>query len=664
VKGSRTLVFLLTMSLYASEETETDWNRIAEEERSRIAVVGPPVPEETESAPGATAGLPREDFHEKTRERMLQGVDRSWDPPSLRSGERLRSEVKEDDTMRKRLEKIVIPRLEFSQLALREVISSLNLLSEEYDPAGKGINIVLIDPEKRNPDVSILLRHLDLNRILDLVLQSVGFSHDLVEDAVLVRWNPGPGNRLETEFFSITRSTIIRLAGLEEKEVDPAIADPYSPLPEKRKRFGGSRTEQALKDFLERAGVPFDGIEGANLALADGQLIVTQTPRALDKVKKILQRYSEIRQVEIEARFIEVQDKSLEEVGFEWTALLDGKPLFGPDGRPLIAPDGSQLKSGYDRISNAPTRNLSNAFQVGNGDSRIIIDRPGFEMPDLRQGAPRIPTTIDLASEAGNLVEFSGVLGSAEIDLVLRALERQTGSDLLSSPKVTVLSGKTAEITIAQEFRYPESYGDIEADVGRGDSNSGSAGVAITAGTPRDFEVRNIGVEMSVTPAVEDDNAISLLLEPTVTEFEGFVEYGGTSIAIASDTTVTVPSGFYQPIFSVRRIRTEVTIWDGATVVMGGLTREQAVEVTDKVPLLGDIPFLGRLFRTEGESSQKRNLLIFVTANLISPGGSPARQTVGGITPGSLFQQSVLTTPGGEVERKNEEKKEERRNEP
>ena len=82
-----------------------------------------------------------------------------------------------------------------------------------------------------------------------------------------------------------------------------------------------------------------------------------------------------------------------------------------------------------------------------------------------------------------------------------------------------------------------------------------------------------------------------------------------------------MPSGFYQPIFSVRKVKTEVTIWDGATVVMGGLTREQAVKIEDKVPLLGDIPLVGRLFRSEGESTQKRNLLIFVSARLVDPGG-------------------------------------------
>ena len=114
---------------------------------------------------------------------------------------------------------------------------------------------------------------------------------------------------------------------------------------------------------------------------------------------------------------------------------------------------------------------------------------------------------------------------------VLRALSQKSGSDLLSAPKVTVLSGDLATITVAQELRYPQRYSDIEPEVGSGSSltggqSGGSAGVAIAAGTPQDFTVRNVGVELSVTPRVEeDDYSITLDLHPQVTEFDGFVEY-------------------------------------------------------------------------------------------------------------------------------------------
>jgi general secretion pathway protein D len=189
----------------------------------------------------------------------------------------------------------------------------------------------------------------------------------------------------------------------------------------------------------------------------------------------------------------------------------------------------------------------------------------------------------------------------------------------------------------------------VQSQVGTGSaSGGGSAGVAITAGTPQEFTTRNVGVELKVTPTVEeDDYSISLDLNPKVTEFEGFVEYGGQSIAISGSTTVTVPSGFYQPIFGVREMSTKVTIWDGATLVMGGLTREDVKKVNDKVPVLGSLPGLGRLFRSEGESTQKRNLLIFVTANLVSPGGSLKKQSVQNSTPGTLYQNPTIVTPEG-----------------
>ena len=154
-----------------------------------------------------------------------------------------------------------------------------------------------------------------------------------------------------------------------------------------------------------------------------------------------------------------------------------------------------------------------------------------------------------------------------------------------------------------------------------------------------------------MTPNVENDDTISLILEPRVTEFEGFVEYGGPSIALSGTTSAVVPAGFYQPIFSVREISTEVTVFDGATLVMGGLTRDEVNSINDKVPFLGDLPGIGRLFQSKGETRQKRNLLIFVTANLVSPGGSPARQNYRNVNANSLFQNPTIMTPSGSANR-------------
>jgi general secretion pathway protein D len=271
--------------------------------------------------------------------------------------------------------------------------------------------------------------------------------------------------------------------------------------------------------------------------------------------------------------------------------------------------------------------------------------------------SPTLPGLIDIAQDAAQFFTYGGlnISNGLDVDIAIQALMRKTSSDLMSAPKITVLSGKRASITVAQELRYPESYGDIESTVsssgGSNNSAGGNAAISITAGTPQDFVTRNVGVEMSVTPNVENDDTISLLLEPQVTEFEGFVEYGGPSIALAGSTSAVVPAGFYQPIFSTREISTEVTVFDGATIVMGGLTREDVRSVSDKVPFLGDLPGVGRLFRSEGETRKKRNLLIFITANLVSPGGSPARQNYRNVNANSLFQNPTIMTPSGSANR-------------
>jgi general secretion pathway protein D len=299
------------------------------------------------------------------------------------------------------------------------------------------------------------------------------------------------------------------------------------------------------------------------------------------------------------------------------------------------------------------TRSLNSAFPTTSNQNSINITDIANPTNALKiPVAPTaVPGAVQLAATANALANITGFVGEFDVSAVVRALSQKQGTDLLSAPKVTVLSGNPANIIVAQELRYPQSYGEIQSQVGSGSGAAGTnaisaAGVTITAGTPQEFTSRNVGVEMKVTPTVEeDDYSISLDLNPKVTEFEGFVEYGGPSIAISSGVQVTVPPGFYQPIFSVREITTKVTIWDGATLVMGGLTREEVKKVNDKVPFFGDIPFIGRLFRSKGESAQKRNLLIFVTANLVSPGGSPKKQNLKSTPANSLFQNPTIVTP-------------------
>ena len=332
--------------------------------------------------------------------------------------------------------------------------------------------------------------------------------------------------------------------------------------------------------------------------------------------------------------------------------LTTAGPFRDMVGRELVNPDTGATRQALTNPGSGALRTLANSFLTtqSTGASSVIVGGKAYAVGNL---PPQLPGSASLGGSQSALDLSYSLAGLLNVQTVIHALEQQTGSDLMTAPRVTVLSGKTATINVSQEFRYPTSYGDMESQVGGGssDSSADTASVSITPGTPQDFETANLGVMMEVTPTVEDDSTITLRLNPRVTEFEGFVEYGGSALAVSGSTVVQIPSGFYQPVFSVREVSTEVTIYDGATVVLGGLTREEVKSFHDSIPFLGDLPLVGRLFRSEGETRQKRNLLIFVNANLVSAGGSPSNQSAPGVKPNSLFQNPVIITPGGAVSR-------------
>lgn len=593
---------------------------------------------------------------EHMRSAMVEDVTKAWQRPAVFEERSPQSNAVSGQSLPlvQKLASIQIPSVSFNRVELGRVAQSLSLLAEEFDSSSegpKGVNVVLLDLSDRNPAVTLSLRNLSLKRVLDFVTDSVGYQYEVQQDAVVIRPG-GETSALDTAFFPIARSTVIRMTGIggSHSPTAGAATDAFgskggelavSTAAAAASFAAGGGEAGALRAFLQSAGVVFDSTPGASLAYDGSAMIVTQTPRNLERIRNILNRYNDVRQVEIEAKFMEVQQGALDEMGVTWNIGRQAHPRTDPISGKTVY-DSSQSYT-TDRVN----RTLSAAFSGSANGNSIVIDSQAV----ASTAAPRLPGAVALAGEAASLAAISGIVGDFNVNAIVRLLAQKSGSDLLSAPRVTVLSGNAATITVAQELRFPQSYGEIQSQVGTGRTaadglGGGAAGVTITAGTPQDFTTRNVGVELKVTPTVEeDDYSISLDLAPKVTEFEGFVEYGGPSVAVSGGRTVTVPPGFYQPVFSVREVSTKVTLWDGATLVMGGLTREEVKKVHDKVPVLGDIPLFGRAFRSKGESSQKRNLLIFVTANLVSPGGSPKKQTVGSVPPSSLFQNPTIVTP-------------------
>ncbi len=611
-----------------------------------------------------------------TRETMLSEVDGAWARPQVFSGDTGRSvEKKSDSETENKLKEIVITNFDIPEpgITLAQALKTLSMLSEENDKstsAKKGVNIVLFDEAQQPENVNLSLRGESLGEILDILSRKYGYQYDIESEKVIVRKGSEQSTQsMDTVDFAVTQATVTRMVGL--KPAGGGSGDV----------FGGgeggdiSPEEQGKKiqDFLTRAGVEFG--QGASIAFDGTKLWITNTARNLDKVRNILLKYTEVKQVEIEAKFLEVQQGDLKELAFNWRAgktLQTARTLTKPFGLDLPVDemlfqttDGSTrnlrtVADGFPKVSSSGQIGVSVNKTVAGTDSagNVIAVDAGTETSYIPQPYPSLNSSMNVGVDSvPTSSAILGVISGYTVELLVNALEQKTGSDLLCAPKVTVISGSEARITVSQQMYYAESWGDMQSQVSSSSSSStiggssGDAAITITPGTPQDFKTYDVGVVMTVSPNVEEDGSINLTLAPRVSDFEGFMAYGGTAVGIAGGYTVTVPAGFIMPVFSVREVSTTVTIFDGATVVLGGLTREEVVTVNDQVPILGDIPLIGRLFKSKGESRQKRNLMIFVTANRISPGGSVHREQFADMRPGSVYQNPTIVSPGGAVQR-------------
>jgi type II secretory pathway component GspD/PulD (secretin) len=148
--------------------------------------------------------------------------------------------------------------------------------------------------------------------------------------------------------------------------------------------------------------------------------------------------------------------------------------------------------------------------------------------------------------------------------------------------------------------------------------------VLVPTGTP---QLEELGIQLKVTPSVGADlGSVMLELVPEISEFERYEYYqvgdnSGANTAAGSTAVSNAPSMVKLPIFRRSKIETEVVAQSGETVVMGGLITSTESQTQNAVPILSSIPLLGRLFRHEGIEENKQNLLIFVTATILSERG-------------------------------------------
>ena len=342
-------------------------------------------------------------------------------------------------------------------------------------------------------------------------------------------------------------------------------------------------------------------------------LFVRNTAANLSKLEAILdatgvlKNSGETDQVEISAKFVEVSEGALEELGFQWNfddptgASLLGADLDINDNPDGLSPHGLFADSLRGSPSN-PELPFRRPGDLGDGFVSASGDWGTFRFEDAFDPTP---ASIDLS-----------YTGGTAFDMVISALDQSSGADVLSAPRVVTKSGEKASIRVGERHFFPEVF-------------EGAAEAATMLSVAyEDFKETLLGVELSVTPEV-DGNQIELGLNPRIVELAGWQEFQmAPANSIYNHRQDNVGQRYRHdpvvarlPVLKNREIETNVRIADGSTIGMGGLINEKIETYEDRVPVLGHIPLIGRLFRNEGERAIKRNLLIFVTARKVDPNG-------------------------------------------
>ena len=231
-------------------------------------------------------------------------------------------------------------------------------------------------------------------------------------------------------------------------------------------------------------------------------------------------------------------------------------------------------------------------FSVGSTDVA-----GGFDLPRAPFGsdAPKIPGLMGLAPAlfASGLGVPNIAVGSADFDLLINALQSQNRVQVLSNPSVMVANNSEGFIQVGQTVRLPDSIA------------FSSAGQQ-SAVTPTE-----IGVILRVVPTINPDGYVRMDIEPEISRL--------------SRTSVQISEDFESPVIDRRRANTTVTVKDGQTVVIGGLISDRYERIEKKIPLLGDIPLIGAIFRNTSETIEKTELLIVLTPHVISNAGGTDR---------------------------------------
>ncbi len=492
--------------------------------------------------------------------------------------------------------------VDFPDEEVRVIISNV---ADLYD-----LNVVI--PDTLVGSTTIKLRNVTWRQVFDVILEPLGFSFFEDRNIIKIRSNVD----LEQE-KPVTQIFVVNFANATEiqSSVTPLIGP-------------GGR-------------VQVDSRSNA--------LVITAPPTRMGNIQEIIERLDRpTAQVMIESKFVEVTNRDAINLGVNWSSLNSYQLTGGPFQRDFTRDRSlTRTDDNTNSSSNATdtTNNNANTSATDSTTNNSTNFTSSIPVPGLPTSTTNI-TNSDSVNTTGNntvgstvtgtinntLSKTLGVINSAAtgridtavfsaqaFNVVLSALETLSDTKLVSNPTVVTLNNTPAMINIGEEFPIPDyNYND----------ERGSFEVS-------GFTFKAIGIILQVTPHVNSAGFINLNIRPEVSSRAGTVNFGGAA-------------GAEIPIITTRKTESTITIKDGFTLAIGGLIEQTIINNHTRVPLLSDIPGLGKLFRNRSDTKDRRNLIIFVTAKTLNPDGSTYKDI---FSPSALYQMGIKSSelPGAET---------------
>ncbi|MET0377480.1 MAG: type II secretion system secretin GspD [Spongiibacteraceae bacterium] len=319
---------------------------------------------------------------------------------------------------------------------------------------------------------------------------------------------------------------------------------------------GGSGS-QAAAPVAGKAKASVEADEGTNA------LVITAEPDVMTSMQAVIERLDIRRaQVLVEAIIVEMSDDDARDLGIQWM-FLNSSGAYG----------SSSLEGGL----NART---SGAGAGVDGDGNAVD--------------PRIGLGAILGNTPGQIFGLGRVTDNLSFNVVVNALQQNKAANILSTPSLLTLDNEEASIVVGQNVPFlTGSY-----------SSTGSGGSSGVSNPFQTIERENVGLTLKVTPHINEGDSLVLEIEQEVSSLTG-----AAATVNASDV-----------ITNERKIQSKVLADNGQTIVLGGLIKDDVQEVEQKVPLLGDIPVIGNLFRSTSVKKTKTNLMVFLRPVIVRDG--------------------------------------------